>query len=97
MSGVRIEEPDLSGPELAYLLALVWETVHLEMNGPAHELAMANGFTRIQMEHLRWAVRKRFTVEMSAQDRIEHQGWPWSDQTPEEILNDLSGRRGRID
>ena len=88
------EEPALSEPELAYLLALVWETVHLQMNGPAHQLAMENGFTRIQMEPLRWATGKRFKAEMNQQDCIEHEGWPWPNMKPEEILSDLERRNG---
>lgn len=87
------EVPDLSDAELAYLLALVWETVHLEMNGPAHSLALANGFTRFEIEPLKWATGKRFTVEMSEQDCIEYDGWPWPNMTPEEILADLDRRR----
>jgi hypothetical protein len=91
------EEPVLSETELAYLLVLVWETVHLEMNGPAHQLAVENGFTRIQMERMKWATGKRFKVEMSQQDCSEHQGWPWPNLTPQEILADLEQRKGRQD
>ncbi len=97
MSKSNPEEPNLSDSELTYLLALVWETVHLEMNGPAHQLAVENGFTRIQMERLKWATGKRFTVEMSERDCIEHHGLPWLDMTPEEILADLDQRTGKMD
>ena len=89
MSESSETERELSEPELVFLLALVWELAHLEMNGPTHQLAREKGFSSMQLERLRRASGNRFTVEMYAGERIAHHGWPWGELTPAEILETL--------
>jgi hypothetical protein len=89
MSESGEKERELSESELAFLLALVWELSHLNMNGPAHQLAREKGFSSMQLERLRRASGNRFTVEMHSGERIAHQGWPWGELTSAEILEIL--------
>lgn len=79
----------LTDQETAFLLALVWEVVHLEMKGPVHRLAAEHGFSKGEMIRLMRASGCRFTPEMYADERKSHLGWPWPGQTPVEILDHL--------
>jgi hypothetical protein len=82
----------LSDEELAYLQALVWETAHLELNGPAHELAKANGFHLLQLEGLRRALGNRRAAEVMDRKPTSGISWPWRGLSPESIIERLENR-----
>lgn len=82
----------LTNSELAYLQALAWETAHLEMNGPAHELAQANDFDALQLERLRRTLGNRRAVEVTERRPQPPTSWPWPDQSPESIIESLENR-----
>ena len=83
------DQPDLTDKEWAFFRALVWEVVHLEMKGPAHRLALEQGFTEGEMIRLWIACGKRFKPEMHVEERMPHLGWPWPERTPDEVLDHL--------
>jgi hypothetical protein len=76
------DQPDLTDKELAFFRAMVWEVVHLEMKGPAHSLALEQGYTRPEMMRLWMACGTRFKPEMYSEERPPHLVWPWLGQTP---------------
>jgi hypothetical protein len=83
------DQPDLTDEELAFFRAMVWEVVHLEMKGPAHSLALQQGYTQREMMRLWMACGTRFKPEMYAEKRMLHLGWPWPELTPTEVLDHL--------
>jgi hypothetical protein len=83
------DQPDLTDRELAFFRSMVWEVVHLEMKGPAHRLALEQGFTEREMIRLWIACGKRSNPGMYAEERMPHLGWPWPGQTPTEVLDHL--------
>jgi hypothetical protein len=86
------DQPDLTDKEVAFLLALVWEVVHLDVRGPVHRLAREQGFSERDTIWLMRASGTRFTPDMYAEERMSHFGWPWPGQTPAEILDRLGHR-----
>ncbi len=88
------DQPDLTDKEFAFFRAMVWEVVHLEMKGPAHQLALERGFTQGEMICLWIACGNRFKPEMHAEERTSHLGWPWPGQTLAEVLDHLGHQRG---
>lgn len=73
--------PPLTENEKQFLLAYWWETVHLEMNGPAHTLAKEHQVTEGVLAHEFSGcveLQSRFiSGNMFDGPRIEPVEWPW--------------------
>ena len=74
---------EMTKSQQQFLFAFLWETSHLEMNGPAHRVAHEHDVTDVEMA-LRFSKIPAATADfwhqqLFAGPRIPAPGWPWSD------------------
>ncbi|GIW83115.1 MAG: hypothetical protein KatS3mg105_4922 [Gemmatales bacterium] len=74
---------ELTNTEMRFAQAYIWETIHLEMDGPAHRLARQHGVSDWQISAFFSKfpdVQKQFAEKALIDGpRIEAVVWPWTD------------------